>query len=173
MCFIEFWRYNSVVQKIKNSFGDTLTCKRPKMLIKKMRHTIGARGFFGMHLLKGFVDFICYTSSSQEGVHFFCDYWLDCINTYWSISMSIGAEVSVCPLEQKISSCHYPAKSQIPWMEFLSLRFEAFWWKKVVFWSPSIIHKFLERWCHIVFSTSNHRFRAAHTSWISTLFWMG
>ena len=92
MCFIEFWRYNIVVQKIKNSLGDTLTCKRPKMLIKERRHTIGARGFFGMHLLKGFVDFICCKSSSQEGVHFFCDYWFDRINEYWSISMSIGVE---------------------------------------------------------------------------------
>ena len=71
-----------MVQKIKNSFGDILTCKRPKMLIKKGRHTIGAWRFFGMHLLEGFVDFICHERLSQKSIHLFCNHWLDRINEH-------------------------------------------------------------------------------------------
>ena len=98
MCFIEFWRYNSVVQKIKNSFGDTLTCKRPKILIKKMRHTIGPGDFLGCIYLRAL-----WTSSSiKVRVK---KVFISSVTT--GLTASIHTEVSVCPLEQKYQYVHW------------------------------------------------------------------
>ena len=53
------------------------------------------------------------------------------------------------------SSCHSLVSSVRPWMVFLCLQFEAFWWKKDVLQSPSVIHMCFARWCHIVFLASS------------------
>ena len=80
MCFIKIWRNNTQVQEIQNSFGDTFTSKRSKVLVKERGHTIGAWRFFGMHLFESFVDFFSCESPGEEGIHLVCDHRLDCIN---------------------------------------------------------------------------------------------
>ena len=59
-----------------------------------------------------------------------------------------------------------PFSSMIPRIEFFSLRLEAFWWKNEVFWSPSAIHRYLDLWCHIVFSASSQQLKALRSKWI-------
>ena len=94
---------------------------------------------------------------------------------------SINSVVSVGPFEwnmlEKYSteicsiccsvSCHSPFASHRPWIVFHCLRLVAFVWKKLVFQSPSVSQKLLERCLHMMFSTSSQTFKALWTSLIS------
>ena len=68
-----------MIKEIQNCSCDNLTTYTLEMLEKNGGHSVGARGFKGVHLLQSHSNFQCHKRSGQLFIHRHSHFWLDSI----------------------------------------------------------------------------------------------